>query len=596
MKTKVVRVTRPLALALLLAGATGPGCGSTKAPDPGPGTSIPIMPMPMPGQALLAGHVSDEAGAPVAGATVTVAETDASTPTDAAGAYQLMVPADSTVTLVTAAAGFARTYRESVILAAQAMVTDFDVLLLSADRLTAMNATGSATSPATLGLMAIRLHSLGAACAPAGGPPVRLAAGRGDDRLQPPQRDGRARRAGHHDGRRPARDVGRRVAHAGGSAREHADHLRRADGVRIDGPVAEHERHGLPGDAPGRRAGADRGGPVPGPGAVRVAMRTYSWTIVAAAVAAGLGCSPAQQEDQTLARRVADALVTACPTAAPSDEAARAQCAATLSADKFLGGVMREPFLWGGQSAGAGFRLEDSNMNRFNVFVWRRMYLSLLMFPGDVTIETTGDGLTVAHVAYQFRNQLETGSYPYPFWHSKKKWDSYQLSREILLIFQNGQWIGAMRAADQDPARPEVAHTWSGQWRWQQGGDEMPYVSLYSYLLSPGNPTVGRLDSAYRALSDGMRQQSCLMCHSPDNYAAVKQLEFFNYPNQALFSRNSIITNLEKNNMPPANNALGLPSGVQNDADRQELLALAREFKAAGDAALAFEGELKPVN
>jgi hypothetical protein len=318
--------------------------------------------------------------------------------------------------------------------------------------------------------------------------------------------------------------------------------------------------------------------------------------VVGALAALTVGCTePSQENEQTLARQVAAALVQACPMAAPNDEGARALCAARLSDDKFLARVMKEPFLWGGQTPGTSYHLEESNMNRFNVFVWRRMYLSLLMFPGDVSVETTADGLTVAHVAMQFRNDLEIGSYPYPFWHSKKKWDSYQLAREIILVFQGGKWLGAMRSVDQDPARPYVPHIWSGQWRWETGGDQMPYVSLYKYLLSPLNPAASRLDTAYRALSEQLRNQSCMMCHSPDNYAANKQLEFFNYPNQALYARNDLITQIEQNLMPPTN-TLGLPVGIQDDDERQELLALAREFKNAGDAALAYEGELKQLD
>jgi hypothetical protein len=318
-------------------------------------------------------------------------------------------------------------------------------------------------------------------------------------------------------------------------------------------------------------------------------------------LAGGVGCNnngngnASGESDQTIATRIVSALTESCPMASADDENARAECGAKLSADKWLGGVMNEPFLWGGQKAGADFHPENSNMNRFNVFVWRRMYLSLLMFPGAVSIEQTPDGLTVAHVAYQFRNQLDMGSYPYPFWHSKKKWDSYQLAPEILVLVKDGKWIGAMRASEQDPTRPQVAHTWSGQWQWERGSEVMPYVSLYKYLLSPENPHAARLDAAYRDLSDGMRTHACMMCHSPDNYAGSAQLEFFAYPNQALFSRNSIITRLEKNTMPPANNTLGLPYGIADEGERQELLTAAREFKAAGDAALAFEGELKPV-
>ena len=123
---------------------------------------------------------------------------------------------------------------------------------------------------------------------------------------------------------------------------------------------------------------------------------------------------------------------------------------------------------------------------------------------------------------------------------------------------------------------------------------EMPYVSLYNYLLRPDNPHAGRLDSAYRSLSDGLRGQSCFMCHSPDNHANQVQLELFNYPNQALNSRNSIIRDLELNTMPPANNDLGLPAGIADNDVRQELISLAKEFKVAGDAALDYERELKP--
>jgi hypothetical protein len=310
---------------------------------------------------------------------------------------------------------------------------------------------------------------------------------------------------------------------------------------------------------------------------------------------AGPGGGPEVSDDLALAARVTDALVAACPMAPANDENARHLCASRLTDDKLLAGVMQEPFLWGGQKAGASFHLEESNMNKFNVFVWRRMYLSLMMFPGDHSVEQTSDGLTVVHLPYGFRNGLDMGSYPYPFWHSKKKWDSYELSTEMLLVFQNGKWVGAMRGPTQDAARPHVGHVWSGQWRWETAGQEQPYVSLYSYLFSSQNPHVARVDAAYRALSEGLRNQSCFMCHSPDNYAQSTKLEFFNYPNQALYARNDIIADLEHNLMPPATNTLGLPGGIANDGDRQELIELARAFKAAGDDALGFEGELKPA-
>jgi hypothetical protein len=304
----------------------------------------------------------------------------------------------------------------------------------------------------------------------------------------------------------------------------------------------------------------------------------------------GGGASPSET-DLEIAHKISDALVTACPMTSAGDEDARAQCAAKLSDDKYLADVMQNPILWGGQKAGTSYHPEESNMNWFNTYVWRRMYLSLMMFPGAGTVEQTEDGLTVMHMPVQFRNELDMGSYPYPFWHSANKWASYQLAREFIVVIQNGKWFGAMRSLDQDTTRPQVAHTWSGQWQWQVGNVQMPYVSLYAYLFSPSNPNTERLDSAYRALAEGLRNQSCLMCHSPDNYAAITPLEFFSYPNQALTARNSIIARLQSNSMPPAANDLGLPAGISSDADRQELITLAQDFKAAGDAALAYEGE-----
>jgi hypothetical protein len=308
-------------------------------------------------------------------------------------------------------------------------------------------------------------------------------------------------------------------------------------------------------------------------------------------IVAWAGCAGGSQSDRTIAENVASALTAACPMADPADENARALCAAQLSDDKYLASVMKTPLLWGGQKPGTSYHPEESNMNYFNPYVYRRMYLSLLMFTGESSIEQTADGLTVLHLPMMFRNALEIGSYPYPFWHSDTKWASYQLARELLVIVQDGKWMGAMRSANQDTTRSQVAHTWSGQWHWDLGGTEMPYVSLYAYLFSPDNPNVDRLDTAYRALSDGLRAQSCFMCHSPDNHAGITPLEFFNYPNQALTARNSIIARLQMNDMPPATNDLGLATGIASDPDRQELLGLAQEFKAAGDAALAFEGE-----
>lgn len=296
--------------------------------------------------------------------------------------------------------------------------------------------------------------------------------------------------------------------------------------------------------------------------------------------------------DHGLATAIAEGLAAACPAGAdPSDEKARNDCADKLTNLAVLRDAQREPFIWGGQQAGKGYAL-DTKTNKFNARVWRRMYLSTFMFGSTYSIEQVGD-TTVMHIPVMFRGAMSTGAYPYPFWHSEKKWNAYNYATTIHFVIQNGMVIGALRGTEQDTTRPKVAHAWDGLWQWKQDGVQMPYVSFYDYLLSKGNPHAHELNDAYRAMELRMRQNACQACHAPDDQGKSDQLEFFTYPNQALAGRHDLVTQLEANAMPPEDNTLKLPAGIADPAERQALLQLARDFEAAGDRALAWEGENK---
>jgi hypothetical protein len=313
-------------------------------------------------------------------------------------------------------------------------------------------------------------------------------------------------------------------------------------------------------------------------------------TIALVALTAACTAKPADHE---LATSIANGLVAACPAGTnPADEVARNDCAGKLTELGVLRDAMREPFIWGGQAAGAGYRL-DASTNKFNARVWRRMYLSTFMFGNDYAIEQITD-TTVLHMPVTFRGAMPAGAYPYPFWHSAKKWDSYNYSTTVHFIIQNGQVVGALRSSDQDTTRPKLAHDWDGLWQWERDGVPMPYVSIYDYLLSKGNPYADKLNDSYRALEARMRQNNCQACHAPDNQGNSAQLEFFVYPNQALAGRHDIITQLTKNEMPPRNNTLNLAAGIADSAERDLLLQLARDFESTGDEALAWEGDNKP--
>jgi hypothetical protein len=160
----MIRAAVGCALAVLAAA----GCGGTKSnPSVGMGT-VPEMPKLILGTATVSGVVRDGAGGPIAGATVKVAETGASTMTDPSGAYMLEVPSDSTITLAISAMGFATSYRESVLLADHATATGNDVMMLTLDEVMRFTAMGFPAEVATRGLMAVRLHSVSPSCMTAG--------------------------------------------------------------------------------------------------------------------------------------------------------------------------------------------------------------------------------------------------------------------------------------------------------------------------------------------------------------------------------------------------------------------------------------------
>jgi hypothetical protein len=165
LRSSLVRLTIAVGVGVVAAA----GCGGQKvAGSPSGAGEVPKTPAVMAGQAQVSGLVRDGDGNAVVGATVRVAESESAATSDATGAYQLSVPADSTLTLVTTAAGFATTYRESIMLAEGVMASGFDVMLLPVAEVTRVNGMVPNVPADMRGLVAVRLHSLKATCVTAG--------------------------------------------------------------------------------------------------------------------------------------------------------------------------------------------------------------------------------------------------------------------------------------------------------------------------------------------------------------------------------------------------------------------------------------------
>lgn len=293
-----------------------------------------------------------------------------------------------------------------------------------------------------------------------------------------------------------------------------------------------------------------------------------------------IACAPSHDTDSVLATALGHALARACPPGDdPADARARDACADKLGSLGILAAAQVEPFVWGGQQ-GSGYALARGT-TRFNARVWRRLYASTFMFSRDFTTERVG-AQTILHVPVTFRGALPAGEYPYPFWHSAKKWDAYSYATTMHLVIEGGRVLGGLRGAAQDPARPKTSHTWDGAWG-------TPRTALFAYALSAGNPHALALDLAYRALEARMREHGCPRCHAPDNKGKADQLELLVYPAQALAGRHDIVAQVADESMPPSHD--GADAGITDPAARSRLLELARAFADAGDAALAWEAE-----
>ncbi len=303
------------------------------------------------------------------------------------------------------------------------------------------------------------------------------------------------------------------------------------------------------------------------------------------------GCTGGPSSDADLATRLGQALARACPDGAEaSDEQARADCAAALTDVEVLRDFAADPFLWGGQTEDGVWTLAD-HTTRFHPLVFRRLYLSLYTFPSDFRVEALGDGRTLLHVAAHFRNRLDMGAYPYPFWHKQAKWDSYQEAQELVFVISHKQVLGALRSLAVDPSHQLVEHEWGGQWTWKRGDQLYPYAALYTFMFSRDNPHLLEVNQAFHALDEALRSESCLVCHSPENASAQANLELFNFPNQAITGRHRIVQQLQFDAMPIADPVRGYPLGLSDEAKRRALLSLAQRFAQAGDDALAWEGE-----
>ena len=322
-----------------------------------------------------------------------------------------------------------------------------------------------------------------------------------------------------------------------------------------------------------------------------IGSRLLTRAVVLSALLAYAVVRAEDSTDMALLKQLATELGAAAPLSGADDAVAYSAASQKLRDSKLLERLSGEDIVWGGQTNGQTLDPKAHNLTRFDPFIWRGEYLAAFMFSGSNSIQRV-ENYTEMAMDCIFRNRMDPGDYPYPFWHSASKWRSYQLTCQILFLFEKGKLIAAYRSHNEDTSRPTVARTFDGNWHWSSKEHVVePHVSLYANQFSKDNPYVAALETAYRNLESTSRQSNCMTCHSPDNASKAKRLVILNFPNQALASRQTLVKQLEENLMPPEDKEKGQSAGVGDPAQKAALVTLAKTFVEAANKALSFEKE-----
>ena len=294
-------------------------------------------------------------------------------------------------------------------------------------------------------------------------------------------------------------------------------------------------------------------------------------------------------------------LKAVCPLADPSDQQAFDACRQALFHGSRLRASLGAILLWGRPHPTPGTSLKDTNLTQFAPEVWTGLYAPLFMFDGTWRVDDDlSEGLYRARLGALFRNALEPGQYPYPFWHSARKWNDYQNANTLVLWLEPrskrivvGQFIndGQEHAGLRSP--PVARPPFDGQWMWRDAnGEGQPAPALFRGLFSADNPYLGELEPRYRDLANVLRAGHCNGCHVPNNPDGLKRLVLLQTPAHAASEIKRLMRAVRDNDMPVDDTHL------YRDIDpdtRAALLDYGGAFEATVDAARAWEEEhVKP--
>ena len=293
-----------------------------------------------------------------------------------------------------------------------------------------------------------------------------------------------------------------------------------------------------------------------------------------------------------------------CAIAQPSDQMALERCKSRLyQRNSSLRRNLPDFVLWG-RVRDSGLPLRDTTLTQFGKDIFTAAYLPLFMFSGKYEIHfDEREHLYRIEFVTAFRNRLQPGEFPYPFWHDEQKWQTYQGANRLTV------WVGNEGAAGTENIRaiqfstgggdhpgmptpiptPVVDKDTHGKWLWTDAaGRTQPRATLFDGLYRADNPHLKRLDEIYRAAALELRNGECLTCHVPDNPDKTKRLVLLQTPAHAASEVGRVIEAVRKDRMPL--DEIGLEKPMPQDK-KSALLAKAIAFDEAIRDAKAWEGQ-----
>jgi hypothetical protein len=329
---------------------------------------------------------------------------------------------------------------------------------------------------------------------------------------------------------------------------------------------------------------------------VRAAGFLAGWCAILLACGAGAqSTSDAKARIEAGVAELASELSAICPLADPSDQGAFDDCRRALFHDSLLRRRLSTILLWGRPNPKPGELLKDTTLTQLAPEVWTGLYAPMFMFDGAWTVEYhEGERLYRSRLGAKFRNALAPGQYPYPFWHSARKWDDYQ-NADTLVFWINpdsgsivvGQFTNDGRENTRLKNLPVVRPPFDGRWMWTgPDGTMQPQPALFQGLFAADNPYLAQLEPSYRDLANAMREGRCNDCHVPDNPKRMNRLVLLQTPAHAASEIKRLMNAVRKNDMPVDETLLPLEIDAGTKA---ALLQYGAAFESVVDAAREWE-------